>query len=233
MRGGIAAWQRVERVFQDIERENQLILRAAGEGIYGVNAEGKTTFVNPAAERMLGWTRRGTGRQATCIRSCTTPIPTAAHYPDDDCPIYAAFRDGAVHQVDNEVFWRKDGTPFWVEYTSTPIRDRGTRGRRRDRVPRRHPAARGRREAARRARRGRPPARAAGAGERLSAGRNPHREQSPRHHRPERRDPEDAAPGRAGRADRRHRADHRRVRHRQGADRARHPRGQQRAATGR
>src|SRR4051812_6712300 len=47
MRGGIAAWQRVERVFQDIERENQLILRAAGEGIYGVNAEGKTTFVNP------------------------------------------------------------------------------------------------------------------------------------------------------------------------------------------
>ena len=63
MRGGIATWQRVERVFQDIERENQLILRAAGEGIYGVNAEGKTTFVNPAAERMLGWARRGTGRQ--------------------------------------------------------------------------------------------------------------------------------------------------------------------------
>ena len=37
------------------EAMNQLILRAAGEGIYGVNAEGKTTFVNPAAERMLGW----------------------------------------------------------------------------------------------------------------------------------------------------------------------------------
>ena len=55
MRSGISTWQRVERVFQDIERENQLILRAAGEGIYGVNAEGKTTFVNPAAERMLGW----------------------------------------------------------------------------------------------------------------------------------------------------------------------------------
>src|SRR5258708_2183679 len=53
MRGGIATWQRVERGFQDIERENQLILRAAGGGIYGVNAEGKTTFVNPAAERML------------------------------------------------------------------------------------------------------------------------------------------------------------------------------------
>jgi transcriptional regulator with GAF, ATPase, and Fis domain len=30
-----------------------------------------------------------------------------------------------VHQVDGEVFWRKDGSPAWVEYTSTPIRDRG------------------------------------------------------------------------------------------------------------
>ena len=30
-----------------------------------------------------------------------------------------------MHNVDGEVFWRKDGTPVWVEYTSTPIRDRG------------------------------------------------------------------------------------------------------------
>src|SRR3546814_19217914 len=41
------------------------------------------------------------------------------------CPIYTAFRDGAVHKVDNEVFWRRYGKPFWVKYTSTPIRDRG------------------------------------------------------------------------------------------------------------
>lgn len=124
MRGGIATWQRVERVFRDIERENQLILRAAGEGIYGVNAEGKTTFVNPAAERMLGWPAEElVGREIH-------PIVHHTHhdgrpYPDHDCPIYAAFRDGAVHQVEGEVFWRKDGTPVWVEYTSTPIRDRG------------------------------------------------------------------------------------------------------------
>jgi transcriptional regulator with GAF, ATPase, and Fis domain len=49
-----------------------------------------------------------------------------SHYPATHCPIYAAFRDGAVHQVDNEVFWRKDGSSFFVEYTSTPIRDRGS-----------------------------------------------------------------------------------------------------------
>lgn len=124
MRGGIAAWQRVERVFRDIERENQLILRAAGEGIYGVNAEGKTTFVNPVAERLLGWSAEelvGTDIHSTVHHT----HHDGRHYPHEDCPIYAAFRDGAVHQVTDEVFWRKDGTPVWVEYTSTPIRDRG------------------------------------------------------------------------------------------------------------
>ena len=106
------------------EAMNQLILRAAGEGIYGVNAEGKTTFVNPAAARMLGWKAEDlVGHDMHSIVHHTRP--DGSHYPEHDCPIYAAFRDGAVHQVDTEVFWRKDGTSFWVEYTSTPIRDHG------------------------------------------------------------------------------------------------------------
>jgi formate hydrogenlyase transcriptional activator len=124
LRGGIAEWQRVERFFRDIERENQLILRAAGEGIYGVNAEGKTTFVNPAAERMLGWSAEelvGHDIHSMVHHSHAD----GSHYPGHDCPIYGAFRDGHVHTVGDEVFWRKDGKPFWVEYTSTPIRDRG------------------------------------------------------------------------------------------------------------
>ncbi|MFN4309785.1 MAG: sigma 54-interacting transcriptional regulator [Ferrovibrio sp.] len=124
VRGGLAEWQRVERFFRDIERENQLILRAAGEGIYGVNAEGKTTFVNPAAERMLGWSAEElVGRDIHSMVHHSHP--DGSHYHGHDCPIYGAFRDGHVHTVDNEVFWRRDGTPFWVEYTSTPIRDRG------------------------------------------------------------------------------------------------------------
>jgi PAS domain S-box-containing protein len=106
------------------EAMNQLILRAAGEGIYGVNAEGKTTFVNPAAERMLGWTAEeliGRDMHSTVHHT----HPGGSRYHEHDCPIYAAFRDGAVHQVDTEVFWRKDGTSFWVEYTSTPINEGG------------------------------------------------------------------------------------------------------------
>ena len=49
--------------------------------------------------------------------------PDGSNYPREECPIYAAFKDGKVHRVDNEVFWRKDGTSFPVEYTSTPIRN--------------------------------------------------------------------------------------------------------------
>ena len=124
MHAGLSEWQRMEMIFRDIERENQLILRAAGEGIYGVNAEGVTTFLNPAAERMLGWAAAdlvGKEMHATVHHT----HPDGARYHHRDCPIYAAFRDGAVHQVDSEVFWRKDGSAFPVEYTSTPIRDRG------------------------------------------------------------------------------------------------------------
>jgi formate hydrogenlyase transcriptional activator len=124
VRGGLAEWQRVERFFRDIERENQLILSAAGEGIYGVNAEGKTTFVNPAGERMLGYTAEELVGQD--IHSMVHHSHAdGSHYPGHDCPIYGAFRDGHIHTVGDEVFWRKDGTSFWVEYTSTPIRDRG------------------------------------------------------------------------------------------------------------
>ena len=113
----------VEIAFDFSSEAMLLILRAAGEGIYGVNSEGKTTFVNPAAERMLGWkSEELVGHDMHSIVHHTRP--DGSHYPERSCPIYAAFRDGAVHKVDNEVFWRKDGTSFWVEYTSTPIRDR-------------------------------------------------------------------------------------------------------------
>ena len=114
-----------DHMFHDMEQVNQLILRAAGEGIYGLNADGITIFVNPAAERMLGWTAAelvGKDMHTTVHHS----HPDGTFYEHKECPIYAAFQDGAVHKVENEVFWRKDGTSFFVEYTSTPVWSRDT-----------------------------------------------------------------------------------------------------------
>ncbi|MBS0642918.1 MAG: sigma 54-interacting transcriptional regulator [Proteobacteria bacterium] len=124
IRGGLAEWRRTERLFQEIERGSQLILRAAGEGIFGVNADGRTTFVNPAAEAMLGW-NPGELIGRNMHAAVHHHRPDGSPYPHAECPIYAAFRDGTVHTVENEMFFRKDGSSFWVEYTSTPIRDRG------------------------------------------------------------------------------------------------------------
>jgi len=116
----------VEEVTEQLRRRNELILEAAGEGIYGLDTEGKTTFVNPAAARMLGY------RPEDLIGQLHHELVHHSRadgrvYPQSQCPIYAAFKDGTVHtSVDNEVFWRHDGTSFPVEYTSTPIIDKGT-----------------------------------------------------------------------------------------------------------
>jgi transcriptional regulator with GAF, ATPase, and Fis domain len=48
-----------------------------------------------------------------------------SHYHPSDCPIYAAFHDGSVHSIDDEVFWSKSGKAIPVEYTSTPVTDNG------------------------------------------------------------------------------------------------------------
>jgi PAS domain S-box-containing protein len=115
---------RMRAEFARLERHTQTILDSAGEGIYGLDARGVATFVNPAAARMLGWT----------VDELVGEIVHDNHhhshedgtpYPRGACPIYAAFHDGEVHTVEGEVFWRRDGTSFPVEYTSTPILEDG------------------------------------------------------------------------------------------------------------
>ncbi|WP_372779742.1 sigma 54-interacting transcriptional regulator [Litorivivens sp.] len=121
---GIGHWNRVSQVFQEFERENQLLLDAAGEGIYGVDVNGMTTFVNPAAERILGYSA-----EELAGRNMHSMVHhrhgDGGHYPVDECPIFAVLKDGTVHTVDDDVFWSKSGKRVDVEYTSTPVRDNG------------------------------------------------------------------------------------------------------------
>lgn len=120
--GGLREWQRAQTFFADLERENQLILNAAGEGIYGVNADGKTTFVNRAAREMLGWTAEDLLGHDIHAKIHHHHL-NGESYPSHECPIYQSFRYEQVNRIEDEVFWRKDGKPIRVEYVSTPIYD--------------------------------------------------------------------------------------------------------------
>jgi len=107
---------------EKLRQQNELILNSAGEGIYGLDNKGNTTFVNPAAAKMLGWAPEELlGKPQHAVIHHKKPDGTPYHR--EDCPIYAAFKDGGVHRVDDEVFWRKDGSCFPIQYISTPIKN--------------------------------------------------------------------------------------------------------------
>ncbi|MDO8303898.1 MAG: response regulator [Sedimentisphaerales bacterium] len=103
-----------------LSRKNEIILRSAAEGILGLDLQGNHTFVNPAAAKMLGYQAEELiGRPSHSAWHHTKP--DGSLYPREECNIYATYRDGAVHRSSIEVFWRKDGTSFPVEYASMPI----------------------------------------------------------------------------------------------------------------
>ncbi len=107
-----------------LKNTHQLILGAAGEGIYGLDCEGRTTFVNQAAADILGWKEEDVlGKTLHDIHHHSHE--DGSHYPKEECPIYAALKDGEIHQVNSEVFWHSDGHCVPVEYTSTPIWESG------------------------------------------------------------------------------------------------------------
>ncbi len=104
------------------EGRNTLILKAAAEGIFGMDLEGRATFVNPAACEMLQWKEEEMIGQVMHVLHHHTQADGAA-YPRENCPITRSLSDGIVHFADDDVFWRKDGSSFRVEYVSAPIRD--------------------------------------------------------------------------------------------------------------
>lgn len=116
----IAERQLAQDKLERMSRQNQLILNSAGEGIYGLDLDGKVTFVNPAGATLLGYPVAellGKPMLETVHHTKSDGTPNRR----EDCAIYSGLTDGIVHQADTEIMWRKDGTSFPVEYTSTPI----------------------------------------------------------------------------------------------------------------
>ncbi|GLQ29738.1 sigma-54 interaction domain-containing protein [Litoribrevibacter albus] len=98
----------------------ELILRSMNEGVYGLDRQGVATFINPAAERLTGWSAEETiGKPIHSYHHHTKP--DGSPYPQIECPIFKTAQTGVEHKIGYELFWRKDGSSFPVEYSSTPI----------------------------------------------------------------------------------------------------------------
>lgn len=123
----LTAWvtrlnKRLTKAKARLEQQQELILNSVADGIYGVDMDGRTTFVNKPMLDITGWHADeliGANQHEVLHHTHADGRPHAA----EDCPVYATFRDNQPRFVEDDLFWRKDGTSFPVEYSSTPIRD--------------------------------------------------------------------------------------------------------------
>jgi two-component system sensor histidine kinase/response regulator len=102
------------------EERTRLILESSAEGIFGTDTDGRITFVNPAACRMLGFSTGeliGQPSHATFHHH----RPDGSDYPKEQCPMYAAYTRGQASRIDDEFLWCKDGSGLPVEYGATPM----------------------------------------------------------------------------------------------------------------
>lgn len=101
-----------------------LLLDSTGEGVFGIDLAGNCVFLNRAGAQMLGIAPEDAlGRNMHALTHHSHP--DGRPYPDSDCPIFNAFRRGLPCRVDSEVFWRRDGSAFAVEYSSHPLLEDG------------------------------------------------------------------------------------------------------------
>lgn len=116
--------KRAEKARRETEESSRLILESVGEGILGVDPRGLITFANKAALGMLGF---------TAAELLNKPVHEQIHhskvdktpFPLENCQMCNAFIRGGQAGVEDEVFWRRDGSCFQVNYTSTRIRKNG------------------------------------------------------------------------------------------------------------
>jgi formate hydrogenlyase transcriptional activator len=113
--------KQAEAALQESDERAHLILNSACEGIFGCDSHGTCLFVNTAAVHLLGYDspEQLLGQNMHQLEHHTRKDGTP--FPIDECPIYLGFLDNRGVHVDDDVFWRKDGSSFMVEYWSHPL----------------------------------------------------------------------------------------------------------------
>ncbi|MFZ2523877.1 MAG: PAS domain S-box protein [Candidatus Ferrigenium altingense] len=102
------------------EARLRLLLDSAAEAIYGIDMNGNCTFCNPSCVRMLGYRQADELIGKNMHQLIHYKYPDETPFPAAECRIYQAFLDGVNTHIEDEVFWRADGTFFPVECWSHP-----------------------------------------------------------------------------------------------------------------
>jgi PAS domain S-box-containing protein len=116
-----------KRYMEQIEKlsyEHILILNSVSEGIFGLDLDGNSTFINPAGAAMFGFSP-GEKIDLSYLSMIQQTHSGGNPYLPEGSSIFQAIRKNRAHQEKEAVFWRKDGTSFLVEYQVTPIFDNG------------------------------------------------------------------------------------------------------------
>ena len=116
--------RRLRDAREQLAEHARLLIDSTDEGIFGIDPEGRCTFINKAGARMLGYEPEelvGRGTHATMHHT----RPDGTPYPLQECPYYRTLRTGSGVRIVDEVFWRKDGSSFPVQYSSYPIVEDG------------------------------------------------------------------------------------------------------------
>jgi formate hydrogenlyase transcriptional activator len=113
--------KRAEEAVQLSEERARLVLNSAAEGIFGCDSEGTCLFCNPAAVRLLGYDDQSELLGQNMHRLEHHTRKDGRPFPLEECPIYMGFLENRGVHIDDDIFWRKEGTSFPVEYWSHPL----------------------------------------------------------------------------------------------------------------
>ncbi|MER5930293.1 PAS domain-containing protein [Streptomyces sp. NPDC002054] len=104
------------------QRQTEMILRAAAEGVVGTDTDGRVVLVNPAAAQILGYRATDLGNRelhGLIQHSRADGSP----FPFEESPLADTLRSGRKHRVRGQVLWNKAGQPVAVDLTTSPVRD--------------------------------------------------------------------------------------------------------------
>ncbi len=110
---------RSEQQLREARDELKAVTESMGEGLYTLDADGRLTFMNAAAEQMLGW--QADELYGERVHDIVHPHRTGGEPFPSENPIHSVTRDGEPVRVEDDTFVRADGSEFAVSYTATPL----------------------------------------------------------------------------------------------------------------